>query len=78
MIQRVSEVILGIEKHISWREAATPLAQLRFRPHCVGNGETCHRSTNDGVKTLPCPSPDHSSLAKSRHCKPYGRLNIKI
>ncbi|MFI5783031.1 phytoene desaturase family protein [Nocardia sp. NPDC051570] len=30
MIQRVAEVIPGIEKHIVWREAATPLTHHRY------------------------------------------------
>ena len=39
------------------------------RPICVGNGDTCRRSTNDGVETLPCPSPDHCplSIGERRH-----------
>jgi len=48
------------------------------RPLCVGNGETCRRSTDDGIETLPCPSPDYCPLAKGGLCKPYGRLNVKI
>lgn len=48
------------------------------RPLCVGNGETCRRSTENGVETLDCPSPDHCQFAKGGLCKPYGRLNVKI
>jgi hypothetical protein len=48
------------------------------RPLCVGNGENCRRSKENGVETLPCPSPDHCPLAKGGLCKPYGRLNVKI
>lgn len=48
------------------------------RPLCVGNGETCRRSTDNGVEALPCPSPDHCQFAKGGLCKPYGRLNVKI
>jgi hypothetical protein len=48
------------------------------RPICVGNGDTCRRSTDTGVETHPCPSPDHCPLAKGGLCKPYGRLNVKI
>lgn len=48
------------------------------RPLCVGNGDTCRRSTESGIETLPCPSPDHCPLAKGGLCKPYGRLNVKI
>jgi len=48
------------------------------RPLCVGNGETCRRSLAAGVQTLPCPAPDSCELARGGHCKPYGRLNVRI
>ncbi len=48
------------------------------RPLCVGNGETCKRQSDEGVKSLPCPSPDGCVLAKGGACKPYGRLNVAI
>ena len=48
------------------------------RPLCVGNGETCKRVTQDGMQSLPCPSPDACPLAKGGACKPYGRLNVLI
>lgn len=48
------------------------------RPLCVGNGESCKRQTEDGIKSLPCPSPDGCALAKNGACKPYGRLNVVL
>lgn len=48
------------------------------RPLCVGNGETCKRSTSEGVQVMPCPSPDGCPLARSGNCKPYGRLNVVL
>lgn len=48
------------------------------RPLCVGNGETCRRSTPSGVQTLPCPSPEGCDLAFGGECKPCGRLNVQI
>lgn len=48
------------------------------RPLCVGNGETCRRSTSTGIQTLPCPSPEACELARGGNCKPYGRLNVRI
>ena len=48
------------------------------RPLCVGNGETCRRSTASGIQTLPCPSPEACDLAVGGYCKPYGRLNVRI
>lgn len=48
------------------------------RPLCVGNGDTCKRSTSAGIQTLPCPSPDGCELAVGGYCKPCGRLNVRI
>ncbi len=48
------------------------------RPLCVGNGETSKRQSEEGIKSLPCPSPDGCVLAKGGACKPYGRLNMAI
>lgn len=47
------------------------------RPLCVGNGETCRRSTIDGMQSLPCLAPEACELAE-RGCKPFGRLNVHI
>ena len=48
------------------------------RPLCVGNGETCRRSTSSGVQTLDCASPEGCELGLDQGCKPYGRLNVRI
>ena len=48
------------------------------RPVCMGNGETCQRSTNQGIEQHPCPSPDLCPLAQGGNCKPYGRLNVNL
>ena len=47
------------------------------RPVCVGNGETCRRSGNDGIETLPCPGSGSCRFAEGR-CKPYARFNVRI
>lgn len=48
------------------------------RPLCVGNGESCKRSTPTGVQTLPCPTPEGCELGMKTGCKPYGRLTVRI
>jgi hypothetical protein len=48
------------------------------RPVCVGNGETCKRAGDDGIETLPCPSPNGCAFGQAGNCKPYGRLNVAI
>lgn len=48
------------------------------RPLCVGNGESCKRSTAEGIQELPCPGPEACHLGQGGLCKPYGRLNVLI
>ncbi len=45
---------------------------------CVGNGDTCRRYTPQGIQQLPCPSPEACDLARTGHCKPYGRLHVIV
>ena len=47
------------------------------RPLCVGNGESCRRSGQDGIETLPCPGPQGCRFAEGQ-CKPYARFNVRI
>ncbi len=48
------------------------------RPLCVGDGEKCMRVTLSGMQSLPCPAPAACPLAHDGHCKPYGRLYVRI
>lgn len=48
------------------------------RPVCVGNGDTCKRHTQNGMETLPCPSPQACEFGVQGNCKPYGRLNVVV
>ncbi|PHR67645.1 hydrolase or metal-binding protein [Alcanivorax sp.] len=48
------------------------------RPLCAGNGETCRRHTENGLESLPCPSPDLCDYGSHGLCKPYGRLYVRI
>lgn len=66
------------EPGLNFRADYTLFDRQSGRPLCVGNGETCKRVTQDGIQSLPCPSPDACPLAKGRACKPYGRLNVVI
>ena len=47
------------------------------RPVCVGNGETCRRSGQEGIETLQCPGSDTCRFAEGQ-CKPYARFNVRI
>lgn len=47
------------------------------RPLCVGNGDTCRRTGQDGMASLPCVGPDACAFAKGE-CKAYARLNVLV
>ncbi|TWD49056.1 hydrolase or metal-binding protein [Pseudomonas sp. SJZ131] len=70
--------LLFNEPDLNFRADYSLFNRTTGRPLCVGNGETCKRQCEDGIKTLPCPSPDGCSLAQGNACKPYGRLNVVI
>lgn len=70
--------LLFNEPDLNFRADYSLFDRATGRPRCVGNGETCKRQCDDGIKTLPCPSPDGCSLAQGNTCKPYGRLNVVI
>src|SRR3989344_3032994 len=70
--------LLFNEPELNFRADYTLFDRQSGRPLCVGNGETCKRVTQDGMQSLPCPSPDACLLAKGGACKPYGRLNVLI
>ena len=70
--------LLFNEPELNFRADYTMFDRQSGRPLCVGNGETCKRLTQDGMQSLPCPSPDACPLAKGGACKPYGRLNVAI
>lgn len=70
--------LLFNEPELNFRADYTLFDRQSGRPLCIGNGETCKRVTQDGMQTMPCPSPDACPLAKGGACKPYGRLNVLI
>ncbi|HHA2706546.1 TPA: hydrolase or metal-binding protein [Stenotrophomonas maltophilia] len=47
------------------------------RPVCVGNGENCRRTTQEGIATLACPGPTACTFA-GVSCKAYARLNVLV
>lgn len=70
--------LLFNEPELNFRADYTLFDRQSGRPLCIGNGENCKRVTQDGMQSLPCPSPDACPLAKGGACKPYGRLNVLI
>lgn len=69
--------LLFDDPELSMRASYTLFDRRSGRPLCVGNGETCKRSTVSGTQTLPCPTPDNCEMSQ-RQCRPLGRLNVRI
>ena len=70
--------LLFNDPELNFRAEYSLFDRTTGRPLCVGNGESCKRQSEEGIKSLPCPSPDACPLAKGGACKPYGRLNVTI
>lgn len=69
--------LLFDDPELSLRASYTLFDRRSGRSLCVGNGETCRRSTVTGTQTLPCPTPDNCEMSQ-RQCRPLGRLNVRI
>jgi hypothetical protein len=69
--------LLFDDPELNMRASYTLFDRKSGRPLCVGNGETCRRSTGTGMQSLPCPTPDGCEFA-DRQCRPLGRLNVRI
>jgi hypothetical protein len=69
--------LLFDDPELSLRASYTLFDRRSGRPLCVGNGETCKRSTASGMQTLLCPTPDNCEMSQ-RQCRPLGRLNVRI
>ncbi|HEC1605873.1 hypothetical protein [Pseudomonas aeruginosa] len=77
-IRRIPIRLLFNAPELNFRAEYCLFDRQSGRPVCVGNGETCKRRGQNGIESLPCPSPDACPLAKGGACKPYGRLNVVI
>lgn len=70
--------LLFDDPDLSLRAHYTVFDRDTGRPLCVGDGETCKRSTISGMQSYPCPAPPSCPLADGGRCKPYGRLHVRI
>ena len=77
-IRSIPIQLLFNDPELSFRAEYSLFDRNTGRPLCVGNGETCKRRSEEGIQSLPCPSPDGCPLAQGNACKPYGRLNVSI
>lgn len=77
-IRNIPIRLLFNDPDLNFRAGYSLFDRSTGRPLCVGNGETCKRQTEEGIKSFRCSSPDACPLAKGNACKPYGRLNVAL
>jgi hypothetical protein len=77
-IRNIPIRLLFNDPELNFRAEYSLFDRTTGRPLCVGNGDSCKRQTEEGVKSFPCSSPDSCPLAKGNACKPYGRLNVAL
>lgn len=70
--------LLFNDPNLNLRSAYSMFDRKTGRPVCQGDGDQCQRSSLEGMKLMPCPSPDLCDIGSDGHCKPYGRLNVVI
>lgn len=63
---------------LNLRASFTLFERSTGRPWCVGDGERCRRVTQQGIESLPCPTPAGCALGQEGGCKPYGRLHVRV
>lgn len=70
--------LLFNDPSLNLRANYTLFDRATSRPMCVGDGQTCKRVTEAGIKQLPCTGPDLCPLALEKGCKPFGRFHVRI
>lgn len=63
---------------LNLRAAYSAFDRTTGRPVCAGDGQTARRSSDEGVQSLPCPSPQGCGFGQVWGCKLFGRLNVQI
>jgi hypothetical protein len=77
-LRRIPVQLLFNDPELNMRASYSMFDRRTGRPLCVGNGTSCKRATPEGMKSLPCPSPEACDVAEKGGCKPYARLNVRI
>ena len=70
--------LLFDDPDLNFRVNYTMFDRQSGRPMCVGDGETCRRATSAGMQSMPCPTPMGCAVGIAGHCKPYGRLHVRV
>ncbi|OGB10118.1 MAG: phage capsid protein [Burkholderiales bacterium RIFCSPHIGHO2_12_FULL_65_48] len=77
-LQTIPVRLLFDDPDLTLRASYTLFERSTGRPLCVGDGVSCKRVSPEGMQSLPCPSPQSCAVGIAGHCKPYGRLHVRI
>ena len=77
-LRRIPVRLLFNDPALNLRANYTLFDRGTARPLCVGDGQSCKRVTDTGIKQLPCAGPDVCPLAQEGGCKPFGRFHVRI
>lgn len=77
-LRRIPVRLLFDDPDLSLRANYTMFEKVTGRPLCVGDGESCKRVSPTGMQSLPCPGPQACAIGVAGHCKPYGRMHVRI
>lgn len=77
-LRSIPVTLLFSEPELNLRAEYAMFDRKTGRPLCTGDGQSCQRATDEGLKRLDCPSPQHCEFGKSGLCKAYGRLNVQL
>lgn len=77
-LRRIPVRLLFNDPALNLRANYTLFDRATARPICVGDGQSCKRVTDAGIKQLPCAGPDLCGLAQQGGCKPFGRFHVRI
>jgi len=77
-LRRIPVRLLFNDPALNLRANYTLFDRATARPICVGDGQSCKRVTDAGIKQLPCAGPDLCELAQQGGCKPFGRFHVRI
>ena len=77
-LRRIPVRLLFNDPALNLRANYTLFDRTTARPLCVGDGQSCKRVTETGIKQLPCAGPDLCPLAQENGCKPFGRFHMRI
>lgn len=77
-LRRIPVRLLFNDPALNLRANYTLFDRATARPVCVGDGQSCKRVTDAGIKQLTCAGPDLCELAQQGGCKPFGRFHVRI